>query len=153
MPLYSSTVSATSNATANTDDTFVEIAAAAGSQLRINRVRVSIATAASDTTGQVRLVRKSAAGSGGVAGTIVKIDSNTRASSASSTVKSGTTAFSAGTITDTVEAQQVNGRAIWEFIPRDDTEEIVVAGSGIFGVIIQNSSASIVHRVTVWWED
>ena len=155
MPLYSMTVSATSNVTPATEDTFADVVAAAGSRCLIKRVRVSVETAAQDTRSIVRLLRKSAQGATGVAGLAVKADSGSRASSVTLTtaVKNGTTAMTAGTITDIIDGMNLNGRAIWEWIPRNAAEELYIAGAIIFGVNIACSAASVIHRVSVLWDD
>lgn len=155
MPMYSMTVSATSNTVAGTEDTFLDLVAAAGSRLLVKRVQVSIETAAQDTRSIVKLLRKSAQGATGTAGVAAKLDSGSRASSVTLTtaVKNGTAAMAVGTIVDTLPVMNLNGRAIWEWIPRNAQEEVYIAGAAIFGVNIACSAVSIVHRVTCWWED
>ncbi len=153
MPIYRSFVSATSNATANTEDAFIDVVAAAGSRLRIKRVVVTSATAAQDGVLTVRSLRKSASGAGGVAGTIQKVDSGSRATSASTTIKSGATAFAAGTITDELQSVTVNTRSLREWVAFAPEEEFYIAGAAIFGVNLLSTIASLVFTVNVIWDD
>lgn len=153
MPLYEATVSATSNVANGTADAFIEILAAAGSALKIKRVKVAVTTPASDSRTLVALLRNSAAGATGTAGTAVKLDSTQRASSATVLVKNGTTAFTVGTTTNTFELDACNGRGRYEWIPANPREELTVEGGAYFVVSITSDTNSVVHRVSVVWED
>jgi len=151
MPEYTATVSATSNSSANTDDTFVEILAAAGSALKIKMVEVALGTAASDTVTTAKLLTNSAAGATGTAGTAAKVNSHMRASSATVVVKNGATAMSVGTTTTTHQIARLNGRATYRWVP--PSGPIIVTGAAYFAVALQNTGTSVVHAVTVLWED
>lgn len=148
-------VRATTNSTANTEDTFIDIDAAANQVIKLVRVRVVCQTAALDNHFRVKIARKSATGSGGVAGTEVCLDgTHTAAAAAATTIKTGTTAFGAGTITDTIDdAIQFNSRGTWEWIARDDNEKIKSAAGGIIGINLFNSAASIASAVYAVWEE
>lgn len=155
MPLYTSHVSATSNVTGNTDDTLIELTAASGSGLRIKRVEVQQTTVASDDRILIKLLRNSTAGATGTvtgAGP-VKVDSGSRASSATATIKNGTTAFSVGTTTDTILRAAANGRAPWIWQAASPSEEIFIAGGAFFAVVVQCDQASKVIQASVVWED
>jgi hypothetical protein len=153
MAQYSAEVQATSNATANTEDTFIELKAASSTSLLIKRVRVSIFTPSSDTTTTVRLLRNSGAGSGGTSYTPLKKRQLSPSSTATCNVKNGTSAFSVGSNTDCPDRVNVNGRAIWEWIPRGNEEFTETASGAYFAVGIACSSASIKHDVTAEWEE
>lgn len=153
MPIYQAQVTATSNTAAGTEDTFVEISAAASSACRIRRVLVSVETASQDTRSVILFKRVSAAGATGVAYTATRADAQMRTSSATTTVKNGATAMTVGTLVDTPRRVNLNGRAIYEWVPRNAAEEIVVVGANRFALTITCSAVSIVHGVTVEWED
>lgn len=153
MPKYSTNVSATSNSTPSTEDSFIELTAAASSQLKVQKFSMTMESAASDDIVSWRLVRKSAAGATGSAFTPVKKDGQTRASSATAKVKNGTSAFTTGTITDVCDQGSFNGRGGYEWIPRKADEEWICAGSGIIGLVISCSAASKVLRVNMDHED
>lgn len=153
MPIYQAQVTATSNATAGTEDSFAEISFAAASAGRIRRVLVSVETASQDSRSIVLFKRTSAAGATGVAYTATKADAQMRANASAVTVKNGATAFTVGTLVDTPRRVNVNGRAIYEWVPRNAQEEIVVVGGNRFAVGIACSAASVTHGVTVEWEE
>jgi len=153
MPRYRVVVSATSNGSANTDDTFVELLFAAASGGWIKRVRVSCVTAASDTITTIKMVLNSAAGATGTAGTAVRLNSTTRATADTPLIKNGTNAFSVGTTTSTFENVTINSRSYWEWIPTKPEEELFILGGAYFAVVLQDSGTSQVHKVTVEYED
>lgn len=153
MPQYTTNVTATTNATPGTEDTFIEISAAAASALRIKRVHISVNTASSDARVQANFKRVSAAGATGTAGTAVRKDAQMRTSSSTVTVKNGATAFTVGTLVDTPYAVNLNGRATYEWIPRNYMEEIVVVGANRFALGIICSVASVLVTADVEWED
>jgi hypothetical protein len=150
---YLAEVQATTNSSANTEDTFIELKAAASTSLLIKRVRVSVNTAASDDVFTVRLLRNSAAGSGGGAYTPLKKRQLAPASTVTCNVKQTTSAFSVGSNTDVPDRVNVNGRAIWEWIPRGSEEFIETASAAYFAVGIACSAASKKVDVTVEWEE
>jgi hypothetical protein len=153
MPQYTTTVTATSNAVANTNDTFVEISCAAGSSARIKRIHVSPETPSQDTRTIVSLIRTSTAGATGVAGAAVRRDGTQRATSATVNVKNAVAAFTVGTVIDTPWVEAFNGRSVMSVIPRNYMEEIIIQGGNRLVLAIQCSSASIIHRVDIEWED
>lgn len=149
-------VRATSNSSANTEDTFIDIDAAANQVVKLVRVRVSCQTAALDNQYRVKICRKSASGAGTTAaGTEVCLDgTHTAAAQAATTIKSGTNTFAAGTITDTIDdAIQFNSRGVFEWVARDENEKIKSAAGGIIGINIFNSAASIATAVYAVWEE
>jgi hypothetical protein len=153
MPQYTTTVTAASNASAGTEDAYVEISFAAASAGRIKRVHVSADTAASDARIKANLKRTSAAGATGTAGTAVRRDAQMRVSSSTVTVKNAAAAFTVGTLVDTPYVANLNGRSTYEWIPRNYMEELVVVGANRFVVGVVCSVASVSITVTVEWED
>lgn len=153
MPLYSATVSATSNGSANTEDTFIEVLAASGSALSLRRVKVYSSTAAADTVIRGRIIRASSAGATGTAGTATKVVDSMRASSATVVVKNGTNAFSTGSVVDTIERFCINGRSVWEWVPASAEERVTNAAASYLKLIIENSGTSQVVVATLTWED
>jgi len=151
MAQYTQTVQATSNTTADTEDTFIEWTAGSGVSILIKRIRVSISTAASDTRARIRVVRKSAAGTGGVAGSAVKRHPTDRAASITPQIKSGTTAFTTGTVTDVLIDVCINARGVFEWTARDDDDMIETAAAGSIGILIRESAASIICNVEADW--
>jgi len=152
MAQYIGFVSATSNSSANTEDTFIEIDLPAGQIAKIKRIRVSTLTAAQDGSTRIKLCRKSATGAGTTAAmTEVKKNPLSPAALAVGTLKSGTNTWAAGTITDTIDEVQVNQRGIWEWVARDEDDYIVTDSGGLFGVNIFSSAISIVTKVTIEW--
>ena len=153
MPQYTTTVTATTNVTAGTEDAFVEISFAAASAGRIKRVHISTNTAASDARIQALMKRVSAAGATGAAGTAVRRDAQMRVSSSTVVVKNAAVAFTVGTLVDTPYVANLNGRATYEWIPRNYMEELVVVGANRFVVGLICSVVSVIVTVTVEWED
>jgi len=152
MAQYIGFVSATTNTSVNTEDTFIEIDMPASTIAKIKRIRVSHNTAASDSCTRILLCRKSATGAGTtIAMTEVKKNPLAPAALCVGTIKSTTNTWAAGTKTDTLDDIQVNGRGIWEWVARDDDDMIVLESGGIFGVNIMNNTASIILKVTIEW--
>jgi len=158
MTHYSTTVNATSNTTINTEDTFVEISV---NHPKIVGVRVRLgdgtATAGVDNDWRVRLVRKTAGGATGTAGTAVRLDQVDQTTGATVTVKNGTSAFTTATLGDIIDAVVLNGRETYTFIAIDPAKYIRVhptlGSGGMFAVLIQSSVVSQKFQVTVFWEE
>jgi hypothetical protein len=93
MAQYVTYAQATSNATANTEDEFVELTGASGVSFFLKRVRISCNTPNSDVAITPRVVSLSAAGSGGTSGTVVKKRPLSPAATSTVKIKNGTTAF------------------------------------------------------------
>lgn len=157
MAEFSVTLNASSNGTINTEDSFVELSSTA-SMLQIKRVRVRFGDGTAtevDHQFRIRMVRKSAAGAGGVAGTKVKIDIMSPAAAATCNVKTGTTNFTTGTVTDQLDIIIMNTRGIFEWIPRDQEELISTDGTAttIFSVLLQSPVATEKYQVSVYWAE
>jgi hypothetical protein len=157
MGQYAVNVQATSNSTINTDDVFVEIKAAASVIFKIKRVRVGFGdgtqTAGVDNHFRIKMMRwdTTTAGSSTVA-TIVPKNANLAAASASGKVKTGTTALALGTTNvTTVDVLSVNGRALYEFLARDEEDYIVVKPASCFGLVLSSAVVSQLFTVTVEW--
>lgn len=153
MPNYTTTVTATSNGVAGTEDGFIELLAAAGSAFRVKRVAISMQTPASDARITATFRRTSTAGATGTASTPLRREPAMRASSVAGVVKNGATALTIGTLTDLIDVKNVNGRATYEWIPRNYMEEIVVVGGSRFSLGISSNVASQVITATVEFED
>jgi hypothetical protein len=153
VPQYVTTVTATTNPTANTEDTFIEISLPAGNAGIIKRCHLSMQTPNSDARITANLRRVSAAGAGGTAGTANKKNSIMRNTGATATVKNGATAMTVGTAVDLPQQININGRASYDWIPRNYMEEIVVQGGQRFALGLLCSAVSQVVTVTVEWED
>lgn len=161
MPEYAMQVSATSNSTINTEDTFVEISESTVA-LKIKKVRVRLGagteTAGVDNNYRVRLVRKTAvSGVTPIAGTGVRMKQSDRATAATLSIKNTTVAFTTVTLGDLIDTVVKNGRETYEYIARDEIDYIethpTTGSGGIFAVLIQSAVASQVFQVTVWWEE
>ena len=158
MPEYSVTVNATSNATPNTEDTFVELSV---NPIKVKRIRVRLGdgtgTAGVDNDYRVRVVRKTAAGVGGTAGTAVRMKQSDRSSGVTATVKNGTSTFSTATLGDIIDAAVKNGRETYEWIARDEIDYIEVhptlGSGGMFAILIQSPIASQKFQVSVFYEE
>ena len=153
MPQYVTTVQATTNPAVNTEDTFIEISLPAGNAGIIKRVHLSMNTPNSDARLTANLRRVSAAGAGGIGGTANKKNSIFRNTGATASIKTGATAFSVGTAVDLPQQLNINGRASFDWIPRNYMEEIVVQGGQRFALGLLCSVASQVVTATVEWED
>jgi hypothetical protein len=148
-------VQATSNASANTEDEFIELTAASGLSAFLKRVRISCNSPNSDVAITARVCILSAGGSGYTTGSAVKKRQNAPTAAVFTTirVKNGTSAFSLGTVSSTLHQDNVNGRAIWEWIPRGNEEYVDSGVAGIIAIIIKVSSASIILNVNVEFEE
>ncbi|HTH21913.1 MAG TPA: hypothetical protein VL854_06815 [Nitrososphaeraceae archaeon] len=154
MGKYTCTVRATTNSSANTEDTAIDLDMPAGQACKIYRIRIVCQTAALDNQFRAKIARKSAIGSGSTGGTELKMDPLIAPATAVATIKNGTTAYGAGTITETLDdAIQFNSRGNWEWVARDEEDMYVSDSGGIIGVNIFNSAASIAFAVTIWWTE
>lgn len=154
MAEYIARVQATSNSSANTEDEFVELRAAASTGFLLKRVRISCATAGSDVdiTARIASLASGTAGSG-TAFTPLKKRPTAPAATTACTVKTTTTALALGGTPATLEQVDVNGRSVWEWVPRGDEEYIDSGSAGIITIAIKVSAVSIVLDVTVEFEE
>lgn len=156
MATYLVSVVATSNSTSNTEDTFIQLTAAASTQCSIRRVRVFYrgdTTAVGDNNVECRVVIQSAAGTGGVAGTAVKTNPLMPAATSTVDVKSGTTAYSVGTVTNTFTNFAFNERGFYEWVALDDKERYASGSAGILSVLLKSSAASRQYAVECEFEE
>jgi len=154
MAQYSIVCVATSNGTVNTDDGFVELKAPASITVKVKRVRVGwgdgTATAAVDNMFRVKIMRwTTGSGATGIAFTPVKRNGTSVAAISTVKIKNTTTAFALGTTTDIVDQIPINGRAIYEWIARDDDDMIVTKPGEYFAVVISSAVVSQAFTVTV----
>lgn len=144
---------ATSNATINTDDVFIEVKAPVSTSFKVKRVRVGFsdgtATAGVDNNFRIKLMRWDTTTAGtSTAFTPIKRDANSPAAVSTVKIKSGTTALALGTINiETIDIIGPNGRALYEWLARDDQDKIVVKPASLFAVVL--SSAVISQKFTV----
>lgn len=153
MSTYTIKVNATSNVAANTKDAFVDLDAPVGQAFKLTRVKLSVRTPASDARVIAQILRKSAVGAGGVAGTEVEKDPLGPPPLVVATIKSGATAVAVGTVVDTVDEFSMNGRAIYEWVPRTDAEKITSTSGEIIGINLEADVVSLLIDVTVEWEE
>lgn len=154
MGQYLTIVSATTNSSGGTSDSFIDITPAASRIVKIIRISATVNTASDDSRYNLQVCRKSAQGAGSTAGTIIKKDPLMSASSASSTqVKNGTSAFAAGTIVDTIMSPNFNGRAGFEWVARDEEDMIVSNTAQIIGINIICDQASKVVNARLEWRE
>lgn len=154
MAQYTTNVQATSNATINTADVFVELKAPTGVTIKIKRVRAGFsdgtATAGVDNHFVVKLYRWDTTTAGTGAFTPVPRNGNAPAAVATAKVKQTTTAMALGTTNVTIVDQiSPNGRALYEWLARDDDDMIVVKPASLFAVVIASAVASQKFTVSV----
>ena len=155
MAQYTSNVSATSNTTINTADVFLELKAPAAVTIKIKRVRVGFsdgtATIGVDNYFMVKLYRwdTTTAGSSTTFTPVLR-NANLPVAVATCKIKTTTTALALGTTNVTIVDQiSVNGRALYEWLARDDDDMIVVKPASLFAVVIQSGVVSQKFTVTV----
>lgn len=158
MAQYKANVQATSNATANTEDVFIEVKAPSNVTFKFKRVRVGYsdgtATVGVDNHFRIKLARwDTTTGGTSTSFTPIPVNANSTASVASSCkIKNGTTALALGTTNVTVvDLISVNGRALYEWLARDDDDMIVVKPASCFAVVIQSSVVSQLFTATCDW--
>ena len=156
MGQFKSVVQATSNTTINTEDLFVELKAPAAVTIKIKRVRVGFsdgtATAGVDNHFRIKMVRYTTSTAGTTAAfTPVPINANGPvAATGAVKIKSGATACVLGTTAVVVvDLISVNGRALYEWLARDDDDMIVTLPGQCFCVALQSAVASQLFTVTV----
>jgi hypothetical protein len=168
---------ATSNATPNTIDTWIELQAPSGLMIKIKRVRVGFGSgtqsAGIDNNFLVQFYRytttatvtpstitfpSSVSASGLSAGSFFtqRSPANARASGLTTVkVKNGATGFALGTGTvQVVDQIAPNGRALYEWLARDDDDMIFTTGAAAaecFSVAITSNVASQVFSATIDW--
>jgi hypothetical protein len=155
MTQYTVNVQATSNGSGNTADVFTEIKAASNVVIKIKRIRVTYGdgtqTAGVDNSFSIKLYRWDTT-TGGTSASFTPVPRNPNTNAATSTVKikSGTTALALGTTNVTiVDIIAPNGRAMWEWLARDDDDMIQTKAAGFFAVVIASPVVSQLFTVTV----
>jgi len=137
----------------NTEDEFIEISGAASTGFFLKRVEISCATPNSDVDITARIVKLTAVGASGTSYTPTR--ARPTAPVATSTVKNknGTAAFYVGSVSVTFRQTDLNGRAVWAWIPRGNEEFIDSGSAGIIAILAQVSSASTILNVTCDFEE
>lgn len=168
-------VTATSNSVANTQDVFIELACATSQVIKIKRVRVGFGsgtqtagvdnsflvqfyryTTTSTTTPTTLAYPASVSTSGLSAGNFWTARSPANALTShvtSAKVKNGATAYTLGTGSiQLVDQIAPNGRALYEWLARDDDDMIFTVGAAAaecFAVAITSPVASQVFTMTL----
>jgi hypothetical protein len=159
VPTYSVIGQATANASANTEDTFIEITAPSTTHLAVKKIiygiLVGTGTTSADGYARMRVVRKSVAGSGGVNGSIVKLrPARAPASAMTVKVKTGSTNFSVGTVTDEIMKIAFHRAYVHIWVASDEMDYIRIAPSEIFGILIQSANTATAQLgAQVQWEE
>jgi hypothetical protein len=153
MAQYSIVCVATSNTTINTDDGFIEIDAPASTCIKIKRVRVcwgdGTAAAGVDNMFRVKLMRwTTGSATAGTAFTPVRRNGTAVTALSTVKIKATTTAFALGGTTEIVDQISLNGRAVFEWIARDDDDMIVTKLGEYFAVVISSAVASQLFTIT-----
>ena len=157
MGQYTANVQATSNSVANTEDVFIEVKAATGVVFKVKRVRVGFsdgtATAGVDNHFRIKLARWDTTTAGtSSAFTPIKRNINLNAATSTCKIKSGTTALALGTgNVETLDLIAPNGRALYEWLARDDDDMWVVKAASCFAVVIQSSVVSQKFTASCDW--
>lgn len=157
MGQYKANVQATSNTTVNTDDVFVELNATSGLSFKVKRVRVGYGngtqTAGIDNHFRIKLMRwDTTTGGSSTTFTAIKVNANQGAAATTCKIKTGTTALALGTTNvETLDIISPNGRALYEWLSRDDDDMIVVKPASFFSVVLASPVVSQVFSVTVDW--
>jgi len=151
---YSIVCVATSNSVVNTDDGFIELKAPTAITVKVKRVRIGwgdgTATAAVDNMFRVKLMRWTTGSvTAGTVFTPVKRNGTSVVAISTVKIKATTTAFALGTTQDIVDQIPINGRAIYEWIARDDDDMIVTKPGEYFAVVISSAVVSQAFTVTV----
>ena len=162
MVTYNVTQSATSNASGNTEDVWIEVTAPAGQEIDLKRLKIFYdggATAVGDNTVSVRVVSFSSRAIGAVSSATIGTASPTalysRVTSCTVDVKNGSTAFgfSSNGVGSVFLQPRFNERGFYEWVPRDYTEFIEGVPGGTFAVILKNSAVSRVMITELEWEE
>jgi hypothetical protein len=154
MAQYTVTINATSHATLNTEDTWIEMFPPANVSILLKRIRASFPhTTASDVPARIRVTRSSAAGATGTSFTPVKRRPAAPASVTTVNVKNGTNAFTVGTVVDVVVDAAVNTRGIFEWVARDEDDYISSGVNQRINVLMRVNQASTVSNVECDFEE
>lgn len=125
MGQYNVLVNATSNATLNTEETYIEILPPANVSVILTAVRLSFPhTTVQDVPAEIRILRTSTGGATGTSFTPTKTRVASPASVSTVVVKNGTSAFTVGTVVDQMRRITTNTRGILEWVARDEYDKI-----------------------------
>lgn len=125
MAQYQVLVNATSNATANTEETYIEILPPANVSVILTALRLSLPhTTVLDVPCEIRVLRTSTGGATGTSFTPTKTRVASPASVSTVVVKNGTNAFTVGTIVDQLRRIAFNSRGVIEWVARDEYDKI-----------------------------
>jgi hypothetical protein len=147
---YKAIVAATSNATAGTDETWIEIFPPSNVAIELKRLRIgNLDIAVADQWIWVRIYRTTTAGATGVSFTPVKMRPQAPNSVCTCTVKNTTNAFTVGTIAagGIMDRTVFNSRGIYDFTARDADDFRVSGINQRLAIVIAVNVVS--HDLTV----
>lgn len=154
MAAYKAVVQATSNSTAGTDDTWIEILPPAGVELVLKRLRIGNAdTTVADQWCWVRVYRTTTAGSSGFPYTPVKMRPEAPASVCSVVIKLTNNAFTVGTIATggIMDRTVFNTRGMYDWTARDADDFRVSGTNQRIAIVIAVNAASHDLCVEATW--
>lgn len=132
------------------EQAFIDLDCPSSTVIKITGVRIGSDLSA-EGNARVKLLRKSAIGTGSTTGTKVARDPLSPASVVTATVKNGSNTYNVGTVTDTVDEVQVNTRSIFGTLAILDRDMIITASDGIFGINIVADGTLTNMWVSVEW--
>lgn len=153
MATYSCKVRAGEISLSGEEEALIDLACPASTTISILRVRVSSGASGSDANIRIRLLEKSAIGTGSIAGVAVRKDPLSPASVVTATINGGTgTTYNVGTITTIIDEMQCNGRATFEWIAPIMPNGIKITAGQIFGINCQVTASSTLFVTVIWRE-
>lgn len=150
---YTIVAQATSNSSPNTVDELIEISGAAGTGFFLKRVEISCQSPNSDVDITGTIIRLTTVGGTGAAYTPKQKRTTSPVATSTVKIKNGTTNFSYGTTGNSLWQTDVNGRAVWAWIPRGNEEYIDSGAAGIVAISVAVSGASQVINVNAEIEE
>ncbi|WP_411753321.1 hypothetical protein [Serratia sp. (in: enterobacteria)] len=152
---FTTFVNASTHATANTEQTFIELDPAAGKRVAVYRFKAFRGNGTQTTTSnrlwKIRAVLLSAAGAGGVSGTVVKKDPTGPNTVVTATIKTGSTNFSVGTIDKAVDQIIADASVITEWFAIDQDDMIVIPDGRILGILVSDPSTTQSMTLNIDW--
>ncbi|HYK46559.1 MAG TPA: hypothetical protein VEV83_15390 [Parafilimonas sp.] len=137
------------NNVANTENVFIELVPPANVSIFLKKIRVAYGgTGAGDNPVDIFVRRESTLGSGGVSATAKSMNTSSASSVTSVNVKTGTTAFTLGTIVDTVlHTCFFVTRGTFEWIPRDKDDYIWSDAGQALAITLNSTNIAVSNLV------
>ena len=143
---YVINVIATSNATSNTEDVFIEIQAASGKQFKLKRWAIFYrgdANAPATNTVEARLLKVvSGTGGSGTSATFQPTDPLMPTAVSTGTVKNGSTALALGGTPTVLDIASVNEYGFYDWATNDPAEYWASGASGFMEIVLKDSQAA-----------